>query len=149
MGWVVSVTPRRALAPRKGTPVPIVQRLGGPRASLDTEATRKIFSPLPGIEPRSPGRPARSQTLYWLSYLAHFRSLHSCIFSEVKVGRRVKLNLVKNLRLHGGLKLSGELKISWGGAMTQAVNHRPLTAETRVRNGVSSCAICGGYFWLG
>jgi hypothetical protein len=26
--------------------------------------------PLPGIEPRSPGRPARSQTLYCLSYLA-------------------------------------------------------------------------------
>jgi hypothetical protein len=25
----------------------------------------------PGIEPRSPGRPARSQTLYWLNYPAH------------------------------------------------------------------------------
>jgi hypothetical protein len=36
----------------------------GPRAGLDTEATGKILSPLPGIEPRSPGRPARSQTLY-------------------------------------------------------------------------------------
>jgi hypothetical protein len=36
----------------------------GPRADLDTEATRKILSPLPGMERRSPGRPARSQTLY-------------------------------------------------------------------------------------
>jgi hypothetical protein len=35
-----------------------------PRAGLDTEATGKILSPLPEIEPRMPGRPARSQTLY-------------------------------------------------------------------------------------
>jgi hypothetical protein len=35
----------------------------GPRAGLHTEATGKILSPLPGIKPRSPGRPARSQTL--------------------------------------------------------------------------------------
>jgi hypothetical protein len=40
----------------------------GLRAGLDTEARRKILSPLPGIEPRSPSRPVRSQTLYWLSY---------------------------------------------------------------------------------
>jgi hypothetical protein len=43
----------------------------GPSAGQDTEARGKILSPLPGIEPRSPGRPARSQTLYWLSYPAH------------------------------------------------------------------------------
>jgi hypothetical protein len=36
----------------------------GPRAGLDTEARGKLLSPLPGIEPRSPGRPVRSQTLY-------------------------------------------------------------------------------------
>jgi hypothetical protein len=35
-----------------------------PRARLHTEAGGRIFSPLLGIEPRSPGRPARSQTLY-------------------------------------------------------------------------------------
>jgi hypothetical protein len=35
-----------------------------PRASLDTEATGKILLPLLGIEPQSPGRAARSQTLY-------------------------------------------------------------------------------------
>jgi hypothetical protein len=39
----------------------------GPRAGLDTEAGGKNPLPLPGIEPRSPGRPARSQTLYCLS----------------------------------------------------------------------------------
>jgi hypothetical protein len=41
-----------------------------PWAGLDTKATGKTLSPLPGIESRSSGRPARSQTLYWLSYLA-------------------------------------------------------------------------------
>jgi hypothetical protein len=35
----------------------------GPRSSLDTEAREKILSLLPGIEPRPPGRPARSQTI--------------------------------------------------------------------------------------
>jgi hypothetical protein len=40
----------------------------GPRAGVDRGAVGKILSPLPGIEPRSPGRPACSQTLYWLSY---------------------------------------------------------------------------------
>jgi hypothetical protein len=35
----------------------------GPRAGLDTEDRGKIRSSPPGIEPRSPGRPAPSQTL--------------------------------------------------------------------------------------
>jgi hypothetical protein len=43
----------------------------GPRAGLDTVVRGKIFSPLPGIEPRSPGRQARSQTLHSLSDPAH------------------------------------------------------------------------------
>jgi hypothetical protein len=38
----------------------------GPRAGLDTEAKGRIRLPLLGIEPRSPGRPVRSQTLYYL-----------------------------------------------------------------------------------
>jgi hypothetical protein len=42
----------------------------GPRAGLDTEFRWKIVLPLPVIEPRSPGRPVRSQTLYCLSYPA-------------------------------------------------------------------------------
>jgi hypothetical protein len=40
----------------------------GPRAGLNTEARGKILCP-PGIEPRSPGRPVRSQTLYCLTCL--------------------------------------------------------------------------------
>jgi hypothetical protein len=65
--WSASC-PCRPLPPRKGHPYPLYRRLGGPQSRLNTEATGKIFPPLPGIEPRSPGRPVRSQTLYWLSY---------------------------------------------------------------------------------
>jgi hypothetical protein len=36
----------------------------GPRAGLDTVASGKILMHLPVFEPRSPVRPARSQTLY-------------------------------------------------------------------------------------
>jgi hypothetical protein len=66
--WSAS-RPGRALAPGKST-----HGTGGwvgPRAGLDTGARGKILSSLPGIEPRSPGRPARNQTLYWLSCPAH------------------------------------------------------------------------------
>jgi hypothetical protein len=40
----------------------------GPRTGLDTDERVKILLLLLGIEPRSPGRLARSQTLYCLSY---------------------------------------------------------------------------------
>jgi hypothetical protein len=70
---VVSVTPRPRYTPGEGTPdTHCTGGWIGPRAGLDTEATGQILSPLPGIEPRSPGRPARSQTLYWLSYPAQY-----------------------------------------------------------------------------
>jgi hypothetical protein len=49
----------------------------GPRAGVDTEVRGKILLFLPGIEPRSPGRPVRSQTLYCLSYPASTRRLDS------------------------------------------------------------------------
>jgi hypothetical protein len=55
----------------RGEGPPSTHRTGGwvgPRAGLDTEATGKILLLLLGIEPRSPGRPARGQTLYLLSY---------------------------------------------------------------------------------
>jgi hypothetical protein len=70
-----------ALFPGKGT-----HCTGGwvnPRAGLDTEARGKILSPLPGIELLSPGRPARSQTLYWLSYPA-FRCSCYCVHFSVR-----------------------------------------------------------------
>jgi hypothetical protein len=65
--WSAS-RPGRALTPGKG---PLGTHCAGgwvgPRAGLDTEARVKILSPLPGIEPRSTGRPAHSQTLPYLT----------------------------------------------------------------------------------
>jgi hypothetical protein len=61
--WSAS-RPGSALAPGKGPPVPIVQEAGWAPEPVWTQARGKILSPLPGIEPRSPVRPARSQTLY-------------------------------------------------------------------------------------
>jgi hypothetical protein len=63
--WSAS-RPGRALAPGKGPPVPIGQEAGWAPEPVwtHTHAGGKILSPLPGIEPRLPGRPAYSQTLY-------------------------------------------------------------------------------------
>jgi hypothetical protein len=60
-----------ALYPRGKDPrYPLYRRLGGPQSRFEHRGYRKNPLPLPGIEPRSPGRPARSQTLYCLSYPA-------------------------------------------------------------------------------
>jgi hypothetical protein len=71
--WVVSVTPWPLFTPGERTPgTHWTGSWVGPRSGLDPKARRKILSPLPGIEPRSPGRPVRSQTLYWLSYAGSY-----------------------------------------------------------------------------
>jgi hypothetical protein len=65
MGWVVSVTPRPSFTPGERTPG--THWIGGwvvPRAGLDASVRRKILCPCRGL---NPDRPARSQTLYWLS----------------------------------------------------------------------------------
>jgi hypothetical protein len=64
--WSAS-RPCHAIPPGKGPPVPIVQE-AGPQSRYGHTGQRKNPLPLPGTEPRSPGRPVRSQTLYWLSY---------------------------------------------------------------------------------
>jgi hypothetical protein len=61
---VVSITSRQRFAPGKGPPVPIVQEAGWAPEPVWTKATGKILLPLPGIEPRSPGRPVRSQIIF-------------------------------------------------------------------------------------
>ena len=62
--------PGRSLSLGK-TRYPLYRRLGGPQAR--SGQVRKI-SPSTGIW--SPDRPARSQSLYWLCYLAHLRHLY-------------------------------------------------------------------------
>jgi hypothetical protein len=58
-----------ALLPQgKGPPVPIVQEAGWAPEPVWTQRIEENPLPLPGIEPRSPGSPARSQTLYCLMF---------------------------------------------------------------------------------
>ena len=64
-GWGVSVTPRPLFTPGKD-PVPIVQEAGWAPGPVWTGAEN--LTPT-GI--RSPDRPARSESLYRLRYLAH------------------------------------------------------------------------------
>jgi hypothetical protein len=47
---------------------PLYRRLGGPQSRSGHRGYRKNPLSLSGIEPRSAGRPARSQILYCLSY---------------------------------------------------------------------------------
>jgi hypothetical protein len=61
--WSAS-RPGRALPPGKGPPVPSVQEAGWALEPVWTQRLEEKSLPLPGIEPRSPGRPVRSQTLY-------------------------------------------------------------------------------------
>jgi hypothetical protein len=62
--WPAS-RPGRALPQGKGPPVPIVQEAGwAPEPVWTQRLEEKSSLPLPSIEPRSPGRAARSQRLY-------------------------------------------------------------------------------------
>jgi hypothetical protein len=65
-GWVVSSTPQPHFTPGED-PVPIVQAAGWALGPVWTGA--KNFAPPNGI--RSPHRPARSQSLYRLTYPVH------------------------------------------------------------------------------
>jgi hypothetical protein len=65
--------PAALLSPEKEPPIHIVQEVGwAPEPVWTQRLEEKSFAP-PGIEPRSPGRPARSQKLYCLSYTGSFR----------------------------------------------------------------------------
>jgi hypothetical protein len=66
--WSASASrPGRALPPGKEPRYPLDRRLGGPQSRSGRRGEKKNL-PLSGIEPRSPDRPARSQTLYCLRY---------------------------------------------------------------------------------
>jgi hypothetical protein len=57
----------------------------------------KSSLPPPGIEPRSPGRPVRSQTLYWLSYPG---SMHIYIYIYIYIW---KVLILSSTRWRGWL----------------------------------------------
>jgi hypothetical protein len=77
--WSAS-RPGRSLSAEKGPTVPIVQEAGWVTEPVWTEVRGTILSPLPEIEPQSPGLPVRRQTPYWLSYTNSVNS--SAIFSK-------------------------------------------------------------------
>jgi hypothetical protein len=64
--WLAS-RPGRTLAPGKVPRYPLCRRLGMPQSRSGHKRLEENPFTSAGIEPRSPGRPARSQTLCWLS----------------------------------------------------------------------------------
>jgi hypothetical protein len=71
--WVVSFTPRPLFIPGERSPgTHCAGGWVGPQPVWTQRLEEKIMLLLPEIEPRSPCRPVRSQTLYWLSYPAPF-----------------------------------------------------------------------------
>jgi hypothetical protein len=67
-GDCLALRPGRALSPGKGPPVPTGQEAGWASEPVWIQRLEKKSLHLPGIKPRSPSRPVRSQTLYWLCY---------------------------------------------------------------------------------
>jgi hypothetical protein len=57
-----------ALPLGKGPRYPFYRRLGGPQSRSGRYGEAKIFNPTGTRTPAPPGRPARSQSLYRLSY---------------------------------------------------------------------------------
>jgi hypothetical protein len=88
---VVSVTLRPLFIPGQRTTD--THRTGdwvAPRPGLNTEVREEILLPLQGIEPLSPGRPVRSQTMYWLNYPAHgvdVNIIFKCILKKWNIHR--------------------------------------------------------------
>jgi hypothetical protein len=60
----IASRPGRALPPGKGPPVPTRQEAGWASESVWIQRPEENSSAPAGIEPQSPGRPVRSQTLY-------------------------------------------------------------------------------------
>jgi hypothetical protein len=90
-----------ASSPGKGPRVPIVQKAGWAPEPVWIQMLR-LLSPLPGIEPRFPDRPARSHTLYWLSYPArHCPMIIRWLIPRVNVAGELRwaFNLMPSLKL--------------------------------------------------
>jgi hypothetical protein len=127
LGWVVSITPRPHITPGTHCTGGWV----GPRAGLDAEARGKILCLCRGT---NPGRPVRSQTLYWLSYPKMSTVENTrCRNSLPPPPPHVLLHVNENwetFRIH-----TAESWVTRGDHVTQCVNKTVLTP--------SSCAPAG------
>jgi hypothetical protein len=70
--WVVRFTLRQLYPRGKSPRYPLYRRLDSPRAGLDDVEKRKFLT-LSGLELRTLGRQARSQSLCWLRYPGSFQ----------------------------------------------------------------------------
>jgi len=89
-GWAVSSTPRPHFSPGKD-PVPVVQEAGWAPVSVWTGGRSRPH------RDSIPNRPARSQSLYWLSYRARFLKLvylNSCLKYMIVVNLVVWLHML-------------------------------------------------------
>jgi hypothetical protein len=94
-GWVVSVAPLPRFTP--GGRTPGTNWIGdwvGPRAGLDAGARRKIPCPCQGS---NPGRPARSQTLYCLSYRGS-STMKSTLLKHILLNNDLGWQCISDLR---------------------------------------------------
>jgi hypothetical protein len=106
----------RALAPEIGPPeshTHCTRGSVGPKAGLHREARGKILSPLQGIEPRSPGRPARSQTLYWLSYQAHHNVKHNLIYNYFDCNTKLSHRIFSGPKAGSKLFCGTTKRVAW------------------------------------
>jgi hypothetical protein len=87
--WVVIFT-SRPLYPRGKSPwFPLDRRLGGPQNRSGRHGEKKILAPTGTRTPTS-GRPARSQSLYRLSYpgsLCMFRAIQNVVMISVRLSQ--------------------------------------------------------------
>jgi hypothetical protein len=121
-----------ALYPRGKDPrYPLYRRLGGPQSRSGHRRYRKNPLPLPGIEPRSPGRPARSQTLYCLSYPA----LDSCTSKGLNLAVSVIRNTLKCRHKDGNLYLGS-------GCSVHPEVHSCVLEQLRDTLYLNFCAVC-------
>jgi hypothetical protein len=79
----------------------------GPRAGLDTEVRGKNPIPLLGIEPRSPGRPVRSQTLYKKQNTYFSPRPHSTVILLVLFTKMVSLRVVRLFKICQHIQFHG------------------------------------------
>jgi hypothetical protein len=99
--------------------------MGEPQSQSVHRGYRKNLLLLPGMEPRTPGRPVRSQTPYWLSYRAHYTSIKkrdwtiACKFSAVQ---KSSTNACFFVTIHQILMYLNSAQNSLGNSATGFIN---------------------------
>jgi hypothetical protein len=118
---VVSFTPRPLYSWVKSPQYQLDRRLCGPQKRSERRAEEKNLAPIGTRTPTPPARPARSQSLYRLSYLGSL---------ELLTAPANRLHAHKNTSVHDNAKI-------------QAVTRRLLIVKHHVQSQSSASGICG------